>query len=776
MDQNRTSYRRWINLGVACLLAVTLLGCGGGGSDGGSGGVASCVGTPAGAGTVATGTAALSAATALNITVNAACVNSPPAVAFTVTNQAGVGMAGIAETDLRFNIAKLMPGSNGEPSIWQNYINSASNGAVQGSQERFAAGRAFGTLLNHGNGSYTYTFATDITSPAANPCPAPCTDANGKALDTSYQPSYTHRVTIQQGNNAYPKATGEFDFVPAGGAGTQLDVVLTSTCNSCHDDLTAHGTRVDTKLCVTCHNPGSWVGPTPNTTVDFRVMIHKIHYNNAGAALPSVIAGYPYTIDGTDFSAVTFTQDVRNCTRCHDGALSAQGDYWTTQPSMAACGSCHDNVYFGAQPDPARPYQTVAHSGGIMTDNSSCVLCHGTGRVADVTVAHDVPAQFKAAAAKFKLNIISATPTAPGSFPVVTFSVTDPTNGDMPYDIKTDPAFTAGASSLNVRLGWTKVGIADIGNDGNNQRFGQPVGIAVLNNPAVVPGGAPGTYTVVSTVVIPVTVPATGTLRVMIDGHPAGDVTTPGTFTDRLAVTSAFKDFPITGTAVARRAVVDIAKCNACHGVLSLHGNNRTNEIGVCVVCHNPNATDAGRRPAAAGVLTGGIDGKFEEAVDFKTLIHGVHAGQASNGGYREKGIVVYGFTGPNDFSNVVFPGKLNNCTACHTDTSYQLTGLWAAPTANGILGTTTTTDPVAHATTGAAAIDAADNLRTSPTASVCTSCHDSGPVRVHITSAIAAGQFSVTQATIDASAPENCTLCHAPGGPVGVKRVHGVK
>ena len=75
---------------------------------------------------------------------------------------------------------------------------------------------------------------------------------------------------------------------------------------------------------------------------------------------------------------------------------------------------------------------------------------------------------------------------------------------------------------------------------------------------AVVPGGAPGTYTVTSPIVIPLA--QTGTLRVMMDGHPAGDVTTAGTFSDRLAVKSVFRDFAISGTVSPRRTVVDIAK------------------------------------------------------------------------------------------------------------------------------------------------------------------------------------------------------------------------
>ena len=761
MGRNRSSAGS-IALAAASLLVCALAGCGGGDSGGSAGG-----GSTAAATTV-TGNS-------LNINIASVTTNGPPIVEFKVTDKAGAGVPGLAAADLRFNIAKLVPGSNGEPASWQNYLNRAVNGAVEGTQERLAAGYAFGTLVNRGGGSYTYNFATDITSATANPCPAPCTNADGKALNLSYQPGLTHRVTIQQSNSANPKASGVLDFVPAGGAAGARDIVLTATCNQCHGELTAHGTRVDTKLCVTCHNPGSWVAGPPNTSVDFKVMIHKIHYNNAGAALPSVLAGTPYRIGSKDFSTVVFTQDVRNCTRCHDGALSAQGDNWKNRPSLEACGSCHDNVYFGAQPDPARPYQTVAHPGGVVTDNSTCFLCHGPGRVSDVTVTHNLPARLKAAAAKFKFNIISATPTTPGGFPVVTFSVTDPTNGDQPYDIKADPHFTAiasGSSRLAVSIGWNTNATRDFGNDGSAASFGQPISIDALASS--VAGSAAGTYTVTAAVAIPAT--QTGTLRVTMDGHPAGDATTPGTFTDRLIVKSVFKDFAITGTAVARRSVVDIAKCNVCHDVLSLHGNNRTDEPGVCVVCHNPNATDASRRPSSGGVLTGGVDGKLEEAIDFRTMIHGIHAGQASNGGFREKGITIYGFSGANDFSTVVFPGKLNDCTACHIGTSYQLTGIWAPPTANGILGTTTTTDPAANTTTGPAASDAADNLRISPSAAVCSSCHDSAVAKLHMQDTFNGGNFSATQATISASVTENCTFCHGDGKVLNVKAVHGIQ
>ncbi len=738
---------------------------------GGSGGTASGA-TRTGEAKVE-GTAALADATALTITITSVSVGGAPVVDFTVTNQSGEGMAGLAPADLRFNIAKLVPGTNGGATMWQDYINRASGGAVQGTQERVATGAVYGTLVNRGDGKYTYMFATDITDAAKNPCPASCTDADGKALDISYQPNIVHRVTIQQGNSAYPRATGVYDFVPSGSSlAVTREVIATAKCNQCHEQLTAHGTRVDTKLCLTCHNRGSWVATAgkPNVTVEFRNMIHKIHY---GSSLPSVLAGTPYKIGNADFSGATFPQDVRNCTVCHDGTPGAanatpQGDHWKTSPSMQACGACHDDVYFGVQPDPAKPYQITAHPGGPQPDDSTCALCHATGRFPgssmDIAVAHDFPARFKAAAAKFKLNILSASSTTPGSKPVITFSVTDPTNADAPYNIKTHPAFTAGGNStLTVKIGWTT---KDFGNDGSGQTYGQPISINALST-AAVPGSAAGTYTVTS----PVAVPAgqTGTLRVLMDGHPAGDVTAKGQFNDRLAVKSVFKDYAITGTATPRRVVVDIAKCDACHDVLSLHGNNRTDEPQVCAVCHNPNATDASRRPSSSGVLTGGVDGKLEESIDFKTMIHAIHAGQAGKGGFRTKGIVVYGFGGSvNDFSGVVFPGKLNNCATCHVGTSYQLTGVWDAPTANGVKANTIST--------GASALDASDNLRITPISAVCSSCHDSATAKTHMQDAFNNGIFGATQAAIDAAEPEACSFCHGPGRALDVKLVHGVK
>jgi OmcA/MtrC family decaheme c-type cytochrome len=231
-----------------------------------------------------------------------------------------------------------------------------------------------------------------------------------------------------------------------------------------------------------------------------------------------------------------------------------------------------------------------------------------------------------------------------------------------------------------------------------------------------------------------------------------------------LATKNVFRDFAISGSVTARRSVVEIDKCNVCHASLSLHGNNRSNEIGVCTVCHNPDATDAARRPVG-----GGVDGLAEQSIDFKTMIHGIHAGQADKGGMRDKGITIYGIGGTmNDFSDVVFPGRLSDCTTCHTPTSYRIAGIWATPQASGIGGTTIAS--------GASATDPADNLRMSPTAAVCLSCHDRRTARLHMQDTFLGAVLSATQADLVASGGENCAFCHGEGRIYDVKTMHGVK
>jgi len=272
MNINRSAYSVF-GLVVGALL-IALTGCKGDTGDTGP------AGPPGPPGTSISGLGGVSptTATALNMTVTSASVNSAPVVTFMVTNQDGAPVVGMTDTDFRFNIAKLKPGTNGDPSNWQNYIVRASSNAMQGSQERANnSSYPWGKLVDNKDGTYTYTFCTDITQPVGTPdfsqcatapqppaCATPCTTVDNKPLDISYQPTYTTRVGIQMSNNAYPKVNATYDFVPAGGTPTvERNIVQTANCNECHKQLSAHGTRIDTKLTRVPGLPPAPTAPPP---------------------------------------------------------------------------------------------------------------------------------------------------------------------------------------------------------------------------------------------------------------------------------------------------------------------------------------------------------------------------------------------------------------------------------------------------------------------------------------------------------------------------------
>ncbi|KPK30130.1 MAG: hypothetical protein AMJ66_09760 [Betaproteobacteria bacterium SG8_40] len=741
-----------------------------------------------------------SEATALNIQVTGASVGSPPVVNFKVTNQNGVGVAGFLPTDLRFNIAKLIPGT---PSKWQNYIYRATGG-VYGDQERSgSSGRVYGTLVDHGDGSYTYTFHTDITKAVNNSddtapnCPAPCTDADGNALDLSYQPGYLHRIGVQMGNSAYPYVNATYEFVPNGGMAGGRDIVATAKCNECHNQLRIHGSRIETKLCVTCHNPGSWVAGTPNTPVDFKVMVHKIH---RGEELPSVVAGYPYKIGNADFSHVVFPDmtvslgDTRNCVKCHDGTLNApnftaQGDNWKNNPSAAACGACHDNVYFTAAPDPAKPWQTTPHPGGAQPDGA-CAGCHSNPTTnPDIYVAevHSLPNKMNEQIARYQLVINSFTAAA-GVAPVANISVKrDGTAVDF-TDTATNPEFAAGA--LTMLVAWNNepaINGTPRLDFSNNPSFSattpaSPISVNLYTAGNVTKVGT-NTFDVnfgaVAGAVTPGT--ATGIARAGLYGRVNTNITVgnKAPVATNINIKSAIRDYKISGTPTARRTVVDVARCDQCHGQLNFHGGQRADEPGLCVMCHNPNATDIARRNAALTGETG------EASIDFKRLIHAVHGSSM-----RTHALIVWGYPGAgnviggancttapwscrHDFSEVEYPGILRDCATCHTGTTYALSGNWEMPTQSGILASTGSilgdvlvSDP--------SITDPSDDRNISPAAAVCTSCHDSDLAILHMNT-VGTPVFSALQAAIDPNI-EQCSLCHGPGTVADVKTVHGVK
>ncbi len=743
-------------------------------------------GTPGTPGTPATGAQAQPPIIAIPAAITSVTVpqgGGQPTVQFNVQDENGQPITDLATGDVRFIIAKLVPGGTNETANWQSYINRTETAAAGvgpgGTPALTSATQATtennGTLTNNGGGNYTYTFSNNIaniTQPIAVP----------------YEPTLTHRVAIQIEREAeggpLKVSNPVFNFVPAGGEPAQPSVVTTAQCNECHDLLALHGGgRINVDYCVTCHNPGTTDANSGNV-LDFPIMVHKIH---RGDELPSFTeGGVPYVIWGFgnsphDYSNLGYPQDIRHCTKCHEAGKAPMGNNWKAAPSIQACGACHDNIIFNPTvqnlPTPAPAFMRN-HTGGVPVTNSACSACHpadtdGVGIAsgqplsalitgANVTDVHIIPAE--AGAAVFEYKILEITNTKPGQNPTVKFQVLNPKTGE-PYNILTaSPWMQGGASSLSVDIGWPT---QEFANTGSGADPAQPIRINPLTAGVATDNGD-GTFSVTSPTPIPADV--TGSGRVALEGHPAlvdasGNPITQDGAAIRVPVKTATMNFPITdSTAQGQRDIVSIDKCNVCHNTLSLHGNNRTDNIGVCVICHNPDATDIEQRPA-----TGAIDGRKEQAIDFKTMIHGIHANEVrtDNGGQTgTTGLVIYGFGGnPHDFGlnsttgdAVRFPGRLQNCLKCHVDEAYQI------PLNNFVLATTVDT--------GADLADPTDDTNISPSAAFCSYCHDSAQAIQHMKN-VGTAEFDLVGGTFDpteADTTETCDFCHAPDGIAPLK------
>jgi OmcA/MtrC family decaheme c-type cytochrome len=683
-----------------------------------------------------------------------------PVVAFQLTDQNQVAILDLGAGDVRFIIAKLQSSPVGNlTGNWQSYVNRIEQpGVGPGAEPRLQATAERGTsgeLTNHRDGTYSYRFALSVTGLDADIL----AQAESEDLNLDYEARQTHRVAIQF-DNAQQPANPIYDWVPATGATEQIlhrDIAATANCNGCHGRLALHGgNRVEVRYCVTCHNPGSTDANSGNT-VDMKNMVHKIH---AGASLPSVQAGGEYAIWGFmdrkhDYSTLVYPQDLRNCQVCHGGSSTAdestaqptsQGDNWSEYATRSACGSCHDGVDFGA------------HFGG-QTDDSNCMSCHQTSGVAGNIREHHRNL-ITEASERFAARILSVTNTTPGEFPRVQYEVYDPTNGDAPYDLQNDPAWTVGdgASRLAIDLAWSTT---DYTNTGNQTDNASAISLDALQG---IPAGD-GSYTVESTVAIPngslyPGIAATGSGVAAIEGHPAVNIGTEAApDVQRIPFTNDAAFFSIDepdGEPEKRRNVVELDNCLACHGRLSLHGSNRTDNLQVCVACHNPRNTDREVRTIAATPPT---DGKEEESLDFKRMIHGIHAAAM-----RENPLQIVGFRGFTtyvyDEEHVHFPGQLNNCLTCHTEDSYTV------PLVPDVLGTTVDT--------GDDHQSPVDDTVITPTAAVCSSCHDSSSAQQHMEQNGAS--FATSQAAIDdGEVLEQCATCHGVGRTYDVQAVHRV-
>ncbi len=540
--------------------------------------------------------------------------------------------------------------------------------------------------------------------------------------------------------------------------------VTDTSCGSCHGSFAAHGGRyTKPEHCVLCHTAQS-SDPESGNTVDFKVMIHKLH---RGENLPSFVAdsSKPYAIIGYgnsvhDFSTVGFpgpstdvAVNIRRCETCHDGA---QQTNWYARPSTAACTSCHDTTVFTANPAPP----LVAHQGGVdpaLVNDGTCIVCHGqTAGPAPVPAAH-YTGLLDPSTGTMRVDIQSVTNTAPGQLPTVRFKVT--VDG-APRDIQASPlsALTAtiAGPTTDFREFW-QARVQGSGAVGTLTAVDAAAGIFDYTFPAATV--AKPTPCTESTAARECKIPddATGSYQIAFEASwtPAGQ--------QRIVAPPPIAAFAVTDTtAVPRRTIVANASCNGCHVDLQFHGGGRK-DVQYCVMCHNPSNANDERISRLEGSAV------FAESVDLRVMAHKIHMGEELSQPYILGGNPAPSTSNPlgapEDFSELRYPRARTACNACHTGTTWQLP---MAASAKYLPSTTVeltcSEDPSADSDsycTGAFwAITKTTKI--APESAVCTSCHDAPYTAAH-------ALLNTTTGGVEA-----CTTCHGPGKELDVSRYHG--
>jgi OmcA/MtrC family decaheme c-type cytochrome len=606
----------------------------------------------------------------LKVTINSVSnmeAGKKPVVEFTITDDFGnpldrTGATTVGTVTYRF-----------VPAVWDGTYYKDQLVAANGNPTRDNTGTTQTIDIGH----YKYTFA--LALPATYDPTKPATLFGGFVRNTS----------AIVGKNYYAQVFK--DFVPStGAAATTWAVTTTQMCNNCHTpDLgstaSPHGGNYrEAKTCALCHNPNNMTGATL-AQFNGQVFWHQLH------------AGI-----NEEFEEVTFPRDLRTCAGCHDPA-AAQGSNWYTQPTRAACGSCHTNVNFATG---------AGHSDANLpqANDSACATCHipqGDAEFdASIKGAHTLPYDSKQLKG-LNITLVSVTNAAPGQKPTVKFT--------LKQNDGTSIKQVAAGPFVNLFLGGQTTGYfrQPISESALNAAFDAATSVYTYTFTNPFPADAKGSWSVSASTRQTVQLQkADGTTIAYTEG-----AVNPITY---VSMTSA--------PAVARRTVVTLDRCNVCHAKLSFlfsHGGQRI-ATQFCVICHNGNGSDTSRRPASAAPA---------ESISMQRMIHRIHTGTELTQDYT-----VYGFGGnPTNFNEVTYPGYRGNCVACHTSGTYNppveaseinvvtLRDYFTpqGPTTASCLGCHDVRDAEAHA-----------YLNTSPFGEACGTCHgansDWSPDKVH--------------------------------------------
>jgi OmcA/MtrC family decaheme c-type cytochrome len=165
---------------------------------------------------------------------------------------------------------------------------------------------------------------------------------------------------------------------------------------------------------------------------------------------------------------------------------------------------------------------------------------------------------------------------------------------------------------------------------------------------------AVGDYTYTFKTKAPTTFDATATHSIGVSAQR--NLAEYGTF-DEWSETSndVFTFVPNGSPVTVTRSVVTTNACNQCHDPLIGHGGSRL-KVELCIMCHTPQTINP--------------DTKLTQ--DMKVLIHKIHTGSSLPSVIAGTPYRIWHRGAWSDFSTVVFPQDVRNCTTCHSSAAGQ--------------------------------------------------------------------------------------------------------
>ena len=642
---------------------------------------------------------------------------------FDLENKEGIGLHGLSAEneyhDFRFSLAQLETNEGSELKQWISLLNEATNDEGTTFEQGFEQIKNCAEcLVDHKDGTYTYTFDTNLTTTV---------DAAGVVFD----PALTQRVAIEM---QFEYASGHelaenahYDWIPSTNATEGVEtreLVTLETCYTCHqpDSLKAHGgRRLDLENCQSCHN--GIVSDPNEVSVELGHMIHAIHMGpeREGKDAEGNVVPMPYTIAGYggdhafDYPAFP-TKPFMDCAVCHvqDEEL-ADKDLWLANANANACTGCHTDS----------PAQHKSDKNPEFT----CTDCHSVE-------VHSEAAKPYQAAKEYSVEVSNVTIDAANliKFDMKVMDV----NGEL---VAKDEVYKQGYSKPYMVVSW------DVEKDypDYNQAPYSMRRIDIKDETKAT-WNADNTVSVAVTINFPADI-ATRSLEVL----PVLKVCFEEG-TDKRTACGADNAYPayvqtpayrtVLGDAEAvvgeRRSIVDTASCHGCHSFEFYHDSNGVN----CMACHTNDKSLKGNGEASNGVAL----------LKSTSFMYKAHKAKGHDNGHGGSGTILK-----------------TDCTTCHS----------AVEGYGGLkygfeLGRNTGQAHTIPSTQSPAAGEAVETWYASPDAAACISCHqkylsDAAMSHMELNGAYigpnkdkAAEDLSDTLGNAK-DAKEACATCHTP-------------